>query len=97
MATRIGSMMATTTSSTGDSMLNAEEGKKMSKRKMAIVLGYVGSKYSGLQMDPTSGTDTIESRLAEALYQSGCILDSNRNQLSKLGWSRSSRTDKGGT
>ena len=65
------------------------------KRKVALVLGYVGSSYYGLQMDPNSTLPTIESIVEAALGKLGCILPSNRRQLQKIGWSRSSRTDKG--
>ena len=65
---------------------------------------YVGSNYSGLQQDakanalamkPAGTLPTVEDVLADALYQSGTILESNKADLAKLKWSRSSRTDKG--
>ncbi|PSC73076.1 tRNA pseudouridine synthase [Micractinium conductrix] len=42
----------------------------------------------------TAPDATIEDRLEEAIFKAGGILASNRGQLSKVGWSRSSRTDK---
>ena len=63
------------------------------KRKMALVVGYVGSDYYGLQMDPKSTLATIERELERSLKSIGTILPTN--SLSKIGFSRSSRTDKG--
>ena len=41
--------------------------------------------------------DTVDDALEDALFQAGCILPSNYRSpgLSRLKWSRSSRTDKG--
>jgi len=38
---------------------------------------------------------TVEGVLEAALFRAGCVLESNMGALEKLGWSRSSRTDKG--
>ena len=38
--------------------------------------------------------DTIEDVLESAIFDAGGILESNRGSLGKIGWSRSSRTDK---
>jgi tRNA pseudouridine(38-40) synthase len=72
-----------------------ETKEKWPKRKIALVMGYVGTKYSGLQMDANSTLVTIESELEKSLHKIGCISDTNHKLLSKIGWSRSSRTDKG--
>ena len=64
------------------------------KKTVALVFGYVGTDYHGLQMiDPA--VKTIEREVENALYSIGCILPTNRQQLDRIGWSRSSRTDKG--
>jgi hypothetical protein len=39
--------------------------------------------------------ETVEDALAKALAASGGISPSNATELRKVGWSRSSRTDKG--
>lgn len=44
------------------------EGNKK-KRMVALVIGYVGSKYHGLQYN--AGTITVEEVLEEALFQAG--------------------------
>lgn len=65
------------------------------KRKVAMVISFVGSNYYGLQMDPKLPLDTIELKLAQALHSIGCISDSNNMKLPHIQWVRSSRTDKG--
>lgn len=87
----------------------ADDARKRTKSKIkyAIVCGYEGTNYFGLQMNsPKVKSDiestekilhkpTIEANLENAIYQAGYIRDSNHQQLDKIGWSRSSRTDKG--
>mmetsp|Transcript_15642 Transcript_15642/g.26113 ORF Transcript_15642/g.26113 Transcript_15642/m.26113 type:complete len:887 (+) Transcript_15642:105-2765(+) len=65
------------------------------KRKVALVVSYVGSNYYGLQLDPTSDLPFVETELKRALVEVGAILPSNSATLSRIYWSRSSRTDKG--
>lgn len=59
-------------------------------------VGYVGTDYRGLQkqthMDSLS---TIEGELESAIFKAGGIRDTNYGNLHKIGWARSSRTDKG--
>jgi tRNA pseudouridine(38-40) synthase len=64
------------------------------KRKVALTIGYQGSKYYGLQFDIREEFPTIEAELEKALFKLGCIRESNHKDLSKISWSRSSRTDK---
>lgn len=66
------------------------------KKKVVIRIGYVGTDYRGLQIqrdDPS--LKTIEGELEVAIYKAGGILESNYGDLHKIGWARSSRTDKG--
>lgn len=86
-----------------DSVPPAEGTAKMpkdrKKRRVALVLGYVGTNYSGLQKSETGPDEadvmTIESVLEKALFDSGYIRESNYGDLEKIGWARCSRTDKG--
>ncbi|KAF5198937.1 tRNA pseudouridine synthase [Thalictrum thalictroides] len=59
-------------------------------------VGYVGTNYRGLQIqrDEHSFT-TVEAELENAIFRAGGIRDSNYGDLHKIGWARSSRTDKG--
>lgn len=71
-----------------------ENGDKIPKRKMALLLGYNGSKYYGLQKQPGESFETIEGKLEKALGTAGLISESNQGDLTKIGWSRAARTDK---
>lgn len=54
------------------------------------------SWYAGLQVQRLdSEVTTIEAALERALAQAGRVLESNVGAQHKMGWSRSSRTDKG--
>ena len=65
------------------------------KRKVALVLSYVGSKYHGLQLATQEGIETVESVLLRTLLDIGAVRPSNAESLQKIKWSRASRTDKG--
>ncbi len=68
----------------------------LKKVKVAMVLGYIGSNYHGLQYNPgEKAPPTIEKEVERALFKIGCILDSNYGSIDKISWARSSRTDKG--
>lgn len=69
---------------------------KFFKRKCALVVGYVGSNYSGLQLDEKNNAlKFIEGELRDALVRVSAISETNSMSLAKIDWSRSSRTDKG--
>jgi tRNA pseudouridine(38-40) synthase len=72
-------------------------GTEMLKRKVVLLCGYVGSRYTGLQMSQPGKVllPTIENEMRIALSKAGHVLESNSFDLSKIGWSKSSRTDKG--
>ncbi|KAK9279260.1 hypothetical protein L1049_012938 [Liquidambar formosana] len=66
------------------------------KKKVVMRVGYVGTDYRGLQMQRDEHSlSTIEEELESAIYKAGGIRDSNFGNLHKIGWERSSRTDKG--
>lgn len=74
--------------------------KDRKKRRVAMVVGYVGSRYYGLQKaegtpDGAPAVETIEAALERALFEAGYIKESNFGDLDKIGWARCSRTDKG--
>ncbi|XP_065045296.1 putative tRNA pseudouridine synthase isoform X1 [Musa acuminata AAA Group] len=75
------------------------EGKRWDsfrKKKVVMRVGYVGTDYRGLQKQRDAhALSTIEAELESAIYKAGGILDSNFGHLHKVGWARSSRTDKG--
>ncbi len=68
-------------------------GSDKKKLKVSMIVGYNGSGYRGLQVNP--GTETIEQELETTLYKLGYISDDNHGDLHKIAWSRAARTDKG--
>jgi len=76
------------------------DGKKRVKRKVAIVIGFVGTQYRGLQInyevEDTCSKKSVECVVRDALIRASIISPLNARPLeSKIGWSRSSRTDAG--
>ncbi|XP_061354294.1 putative tRNA pseudouridine synthase [Gastrolobium bilobum] len=66
------------------------------KKKVVMRVAYVGTNYRGLQMQRDEhALSTIEKELENAIFKAGGIRDSNFGDLQKIGWARSSRTDKG--
>jgi hypothetical protein len=71
------------------------------KRKMCLTLAYCGGGYVGMQLQLLKDRawedqpPTVEKALMDALLAWGGITPANHGQPKKLGWSRSSRTDKG--
>lgn len=57
------------------------------------MLGYCGTGYHGMQLNPPS--KTIEGELFEAFVKAGAISKNNSNDLKKSGFMRAARTDKG--
>lgn len=67
--------------------------KKVVKKKVAIFLGYNGSGFQGMQVNPNA--TTIEGTLWKALCACDAIHPSNSNDPTKVSWMRACRTDKG--
>ncbi|CAJ1963558.1 unnamed protein product [Cylindrotheca closterium] len=63
------------------------------KRKVALLLGFVGTKYAGFQIN--GGQRSIQAEIELALYRAGMISDMNFGKPHKYSWSMSARTDKG--
>ncbi|KAH9598951.1 Pseudouridine synthase I [Trypanosoma melophagium] len=71
---------------------------KRPKRKVAIIFGYIGERYCGLQWNHLPDYPTVEEELLRALHQTDMISKENYDQekvQQKLNWERASRTDKG--
>ena len=59
--------------------------KPFGKRKMAIVCGYIGSNYRGLQIDTSDNNfTTVEGEMIKALLAAGFVSESNAVDLSKM-------------
>lgn len=67
--------------------------KHLHKVKVAFYVGYNGQPFHGLQKTPNA--KTIEESIEKSFHELGLISSSNFGTLSKIGWSRGSRTDKG--
>ncbi|KAF2766583.1 pseudouridine synthase [Teratosphaeria nubilosa] len=68
------------------------EGRKP-KRKVAVLIGYSGSGYKGMQITPNE--KTIEGDLFTAFVKAGAISKANADDPKKAGLVRCARTDKG--
>ncbi|KND02180.1 tRNA pseudouridine synthase A [Spizellomyces punctatus DAOM BR117] len=69
---------------------------KRPKRKVAILFGYDGKDFAGLQQQPKSqSVTTIEDLLLGALVEVGAISVDNGTNVEKNSWTRSGRTDRG--
>lgn len=66
---------------------------RLPKRKVAVMIGYCGTGYHGMQYNPPN--DTIEKELFEAFVRAGAISKANSTDLKKNGFQRAARTDKG--
>ena len=82
---------ATTTDDDDNTMKNKREPR--TKRKLALLLGYVGSDYAGFQINPQQ--NTLQAAFEVALLKSGLISPLNFGFPHKYGWSTSGRTDRG--
>ena len=85
---------ATTSATDTNDDKNLETEKKDTvKRKVALLLGFLGTKYGGFQINPEQ--KSIQAEMELALYRSGMISKDNFGTQHKYSWSNSARTDKG--
>lgn len=71
--------------------IEAEE--KKPKRKVAVLIGYAGTGYKGMQLDYAQ--KTIEGDLFAAFVTAGAISKANADDPKKSSFVRCARTDKG--
>ena len=71
--------------------IDAEE--KRPKRKVAVLIGYAGTGYKGMQISATE--KTIEGDLFQAFVKAGAISKANADDPKKASLVRCARTDKG--
>lgn len=70
-----------------------QENALCAKRKYALCISYLGTKYQGLQINP--GAETVERELERALFLAGGIIEANYGFMQKVQWTRAARTDRG--
>ncbi|CCU82116.1 tRNA pseudouridine synthase [Blumeria hordei DH14] len=63
------------------------------KRKVAVMIGYAGTGYKGIQIN--AGEKTIEGDIFKAFVEAGAISKANANDPKKSSLVRCARTDKG--
>ncbi|EPX73633.1 tRNA pseudouridine synthase Lsp1 [Schizosaccharomyces octosporus yFS286] len=68
-------------------------GEKKPKRKAACLVGYCGTGYHGMQLNPPS--KTIEGDLFDAFVKAGAVSSYNSDDPKKVALARAARTDKG--
>lgn len=66
---------------------------KTVKRKVAMLLGFLGTEYGGFQINV--GQRTLQAEIELALYRAGMLSKMNFGNPHKYSWSSSARTDKG--
>lgn len=66
---------------------------KILKKKVALLLAFIGKEYSGFQVNP--GQKTLQGEIELALYRAGMLSEINFGNPFKYSWSNSARTDKG--
>ncbi|CAO1621695.1 unnamed protein product [Sympodiomycopsis kandeliae] len=79
------------TTTTGDN--DNDDEKRLPKRKVAVLFGYCGVGYSGLQVNPD--VKTIEGDIFDVMCEAGCISKENAVNPNKVQLQRAARTDRG--
>ncbi|KAJ2889871.1 tRNA pseudouridine synthase 1, partial [Coemansia aciculifera] len=63
------------------------------KRRVALMIGFCGTGYQGMQVNPNART--IEGDLFTALCKAGAVSEENATSQNKVQLTRAARTDKG--
>ncbi|KAK9434415.1 pseudouridine synthase [Lipomyces doorenjongii] len=72
---------------------DGEAKERQPKRKVACMVGYCGTGYHGMQINPPQRT--IEGDIFNAFVKAGAISEDNSNDPKKSAFMRAARTDKG--
>lgn len=83
----------TTNTNTAQYAASSSSSAKYPKKRVAILFGYNGEKYHGLQF--SKDVPTVEQELVNALAKVGLVLESNSTDPFKMSMNRCARTDKG--
>ena len=73
--------------------LDKKKVTKFPKRKVAILLQFLGTKYAGMQIN--EGKRTIQAEIELAIFKAGLMTAANFGFPKKYSWSNAARTDKG--
>ncbi|KAI8575309.1 hypothetical protein K450DRAFT_262338 [Umbelopsis ramanniana AG] len=63
------------------------------KKKVAVLVGFCGTGYQGMQINPTA--KSIEGELFNAFCKTGAVSEDNSDDPKKVSFTRAARTDKG--
>lgn len=74
--------------------ISSSSSRSFSKKKMAVIFGYKGTEFSGVQFQFDPKVRTVEKDLYQAMFDAGGILEANMGDPKKLSWHRAARTDK---
>ncbi|XP_014203245.2 tRNA pseudouridine synthase A [Copidosoma floridanum] len=66
---------------------------RIKRRNFAMMLGYLGKDYYGMQRNPK--IDTIEEQLIKAMYKANLITSEAVEVIQNINFQRAARTDKG--
>ncbi|KAJ1963666.1 tRNA pseudouridine synthase 1 [Dimargaris xerosporica] len=80
-------------STQSDTEADPSKPERLPKRKVALMMGFCGTGYQGMQVNP--GSKTIEGDLYQALVAAGAVSQDNVNDVKKVNFVRAARTDKG--
>lgn len=61
------------------------DGPKLPKRKCAVIVGFCGTGYNGMQIQPHANTKTIEGDIFLAMVKAGVISADNSTDPGKVG------------
>ncbi|RUS21723.1 pseudouridine synthase [Endogone sp. FLAS-F59071] len=70
-----------------------EKEARMPKKKVALLIGFCGTGYQGMQINPNA--NTIEGELFKAFVRAGAVSKDNSDDPHKVSLMRAARTDKG--
>ena len=66
------------------------------KRKVALLIGFDGSRYFGSQLNLSDEScPAVENIVWQAMVDAGCVLPSNAHDPNKVSFASASRTDRG--
>eukprot|EP00581_Thalassiosira_minuscula_P019314 CAMPEP_0183712652 /NCGR_PEP_ID=MMETSP0737-20130205/7725_1 /TAXON_ID=385413 /ORGANISM="Thalassiosira miniscula, Strain CCMP1093" /LENGTH=598 /DNA_ID=CAMNT_0025941307 /DNA_START=192 /DNA_END=1988 /DNA_ORIENTATION=- len=78
---------------TADAKADGTADAKIPKRKLGLLVSFLGSNYAGFQIN--SEKRTLQAEIELGLYRAGIISKMNFGHPKKYSWSNSARTDKG--
>ncbi|CAE6432605.1 unnamed protein product [Rhizoctonia solani] len=72
-----------------------EKAPRLPKKKVAVLIGFCGTGYNGMQIQRDAGTNTIENTLFNAMVKAGAVSEDNSDDPVKVNLQRAARTDAG--